>query len=86
MLKVSKPLSDVNHQKPFKPGVLTPKTNKKRKRKMEESKKKQIEQKWRRLLEAANLDSEKPSRPSQNANGDVKVIIRRKRRIVAAPA
>ena len=53
---------------------------------MEESKKKQIELKWRRLLEAANLDSEKPARTNENAAGDVKVIVRRKRRVVTTAA
>jgi outer membrane receptor for monomeric catechols len=57
-----------------------------RKRKMEESKKKQIELKWRRMIEAANLNSEKTSRPNLDTPGEVTVIRRRKRRIVSSAA
>lgn len=57
-----------------------------RKREMEESKKKQIELKWRRMIEAANLNSEKTSRPNQDTPGEVTVIRRRKRRIVDSAA
>ena len=57
-----------------------------RKREMEESQKKKIELKWRRLIEAANLESEKPSRPNHDVPGEVTVIRRRKRRIVTSAA
>jgi hypothetical protein len=53
---------------------------------MEESKKKQIELKWRRMIEAANLNSEKTPRPNLDTPGEVTVIRRRKRRIVSSAA
>jgi hypothetical protein len=53
---------------------------------MEESKKKEIELKWRRLLENANRDSGKPARSNRNASVEVQVIRRRRKRIVNTAA
>lgn len=54
---------------------------------MEESKKKEIELKWRRLIEAANLDSNKPAKAARKTvPSEVKVIRRRKRRVVNSAA
>jgi hypothetical protein len=56
------------------------------KREMEESKKKEIELKWRRLLKSAKEDTDKPARRGSASSSEVKVIRRRRKRVVNTAA
>jgi hypothetical protein len=53
---------------------------------MEESKKKEIELKWRRLLKSAKEDTDKPARRGSASSSEVKVIRRRRKRVVNTAA